>query len=155
MNELFIKTSHLLGRSNFCRIDKFVLDLFIIGSESDKDKIEPGIKLLEKKNITYELHVYSAHLHLKELLAFLDRQAPDFKVIITAAGLSAALPGVVASKVSNPVIGIPLVVGALSGIDALLSILQLPKGIPVATMGIGKQGVLNAIHLAERIIKSG
>ena len=59
-----------------------------------------------------------------------------------------------AARVSNPVIGIPLVAGPLSGMDALLSILQLPKGIPVATMGIGKQGVLNAVHLAERIIRS-
>ena len=76
----------------------------------------------------------------------------NYRVIITAAGLSAALPGVVAALVSKPVIGIPLVAGCLSGIDALLSILQLPKGIPCATMGIGKQGVLNAVHLAERIL---
>ena len=68
------------------------------------------------------------------------------------AGLSAALPGVVASLVKLPVIGIPLVAGSLSGIDALLSILQLPRGVPVATMGIGPQGVLNAVYLAERIL---
>ena len=73
--------------------------------------------------------------------------------MIAAAGLSAALPGVVASLVKLPVIGVPLVAGSLSGIDALLSILQLPRGVPVATMGIGKQGVLNAVLLAERILK--
>jgi 5-(carboxyamino)imidazole ribonucleotide mutase len=127
--------------------------LFIIGSESDKKNIEPGVELITEKGMSHELHVFSAHRNLDALIAFLNEHEADFKVIIAAAGLSAALPGVVAAKVSCPVIGIPLVAGQLSGIDALLSILQLPKGIPVATMGIGKQGVLNAIHLAERICK--
>ncbi|MBN1412172.1 MAG: AIR carboxylase family protein [Spirochaetales bacterium] len=127
--------------------------LFLIGSESDKAAIEPGIQLIQEKGLSHELHVYSAHRNLPELLDFLKSNEKNFQVIITAAGLSAALPGVVASSVKLPVIGIPLVSGALSGIDALLSILQLPKGIPCATMGIGKQGVLNAVHFAERIIK--
>ena len=126
--------------------------LFIIGSESDKESISPGIKLIEEKGMSYDLKVYSAHRNLPELTEFLKAEEKNYKVIITAAGLSAALPGVVAAMVKNPVIGIPLVAGQLAGIDALLSILQLPKGIPCATMGIGKQGVLNAVHLAERII---
>ena len=128
--------------------------LFIIGSESDKKQIAPGIELLEEKNLSHTLVVYSAHRNLPELMDFLKQEERNYRVIITAAGLSAALPGVVASLVSRPVLGIPLVSGELSGMDALLSILQLPKGIPVATMGIGKQGVLNAIHLAERIIRN-
>ena len=74
------------------------------------------------------------------------------KIYIAAAGLSAALPGVVASQVKQPVIGVPLVVGELKGIDALLSILQLPKGVPVATMGIGKHGLINAGLLAAKIL---
>ena len=127
--------------------------LFLIGSESDRDKIKPGLDLIKEKDLSYELHVFSAHRNLTELLSFLEKSEKEFKVIIAAAGLSAALPGVVASVVSKPVIGIPLLAGPLSGIDALLSIIQLPKGIPVATMGIGKQGILNAIHLSERIIK--
>jgi phosphoribosylaminoimidazole carboxylase PurE protein len=127
--------------------------LFIIGSESDKPRIEPGIELLESKNMSYRLEVLSAHRNLPELITFLAEHAKEFRVIIAAAGLSAALPGVVASQVDRPVIGIPLDAGSLSGIDALLSILQLPKGVPVATMGIGKQGVQNAIHLAERIVR--
>jgi 5-(carboxyamino)imidazole ribonucleotide mutase len=127
--------------------------LFIIGSDSDKEAIEPGTRLAEEKSLSYELHVYSAHRNLTELLDFLKKEEKNFKVIITAAGLSAALPGIVASSVSSPVIGIPLVSGPLTGIDALLSIIQLPKGIPVATMGLGKQGVLNAVFLAERILK--
>ena len=126
--------------------------LFIIGSESDKESVAPGISLIEEKKLSYRLEVISAHRNLPHLMDFLKAEDKNFKVIITAAGLSAALPGVVASLTARPVIGIPLVSGHLSGIDALLSILQLPKGIPVATMGIGKQGVLNAVHLAERII---
>lgn len=129
--------------------------LFIIGSESDKNAVKPGTELIEQKGLSYELFVFSAHRNLTELVNFLDNEAGNYKVIIAAAGLSAALPGVIASKVANPVIGIPLVAGELKGIDALLSILQLPKGIPCATMGIGKQGVLNAVHLAERIINVG
>ncbi len=127
--------------------------LFIIGSESDKEAMKPAIELAMEKSLSYELHVYSAHRNLPELLAFLKEREADFKVIIAAAGLAAALPGVVASSVSAPVIGVPLVSGPLSGMDALLSVLQLPKGIPVATMGLGKQGVLNAVLLAERIVR--
>ena len=126
--------------------------LFIIGSESDREAVAPGVDLLSEKGLSFTLEVISAHRDLTKLIAFLKEEEPRHRVIITAAGLSAALPGVVASLTTRPVIGIPLVAGALSGVDALLSILQLPKGIPVATMGIGKQGVLNAVHLAERII---
>jgi len=128
--------------------------LFIIGSESDKTAVQPGIDLLNEKGLSFTLEVISAHRNLPKLVSYLETEEFNYRVLITAAGLSAALPGVVASLTTKPVIGIPLVSGELSGMDALLSILQLPKGIPVATMGIGKQGVLNAVHLAERIINS-
>ena len=126
--------------------------LFIVGSESDREQMAPALQLADEKGLTYDFKVYSAHRNLEELKAFLMQNEENYHVIITAAGLSAALPGVVAALVKKPVIGIPLVAGCLSGVDALLSILQLPKGIPCATMGIGKQGVLNAVHLAERIL---
>ncbi|MBN2509857.1 MAG: AIR carboxylase family protein [Spirochaetales bacterium] len=126
--------------------------LWIIGSASDTEQIQPGIDMLKELDIEYDLKILSAHRDLPELTEFLKAHEKDYKVIITAAGLSAALPGVVAAMTTRPVLGIPLVSGHLSGIDALLSILQLPKGIPCATMGIGKQGVLNAVHLAKRII---
>jgi 5-(carboxyamino)imidazole ribonucleotide mutase len=126
--------------------------LFLIGSESDRPAIEPGLALAAERGIGVELKVLSAHRNLEELTAFLKAGAAGWRVVIAAAGLAAALPGVVASLVQLPVIGVPLVAGGLSGIDALLSILQLPKGVPVATMGIGKQGVLNAVLLAERIL---
>ncbi len=126
--------------------------LFLIGSESDTERIAPAITLLKEKKLDYTLKIFSAHRNLDGLLAYLKQNGDSFRVIIAAAGLSAALPGVVASRVNVPVIGVPLVAGNLSGMDALLSILQLPKGIPVATMGIGKQGLLNSVYLAERII---
>ena len=128
--------------------------LIIIGSESDREQLNPALELMEQKGLTGDLVVYSAHRNLPELQEFLEKEAENYRVLITAAGLSAALPGVVASLTKKPVLGIPLVSGPLAGMDALMSILQLPKGIPCATMGIGKQGVLNAVHLAERIIKS-
>ncbi len=126
--------------------------LFLIGSESDREAVDPGAKLLEERGISFDLKVMSAHRELEKLVAFLKSEQDGYRLVIAAAGLSAALPGVVASLVKLPVIGVPLVAGALSGIDALLSILQLPRGVPVATMGIGKQGVLNAVLLAERIL---
>lgn len=126
--------------------------VFVIGSESDKSRIEPGLVLADEKGLSYDLKVISAHRNLPELMQFLEGPGADYRVIVAAAGLSAALPGVVASIAKQPVIGVPLVAGELNGIDALMSILQLPKGIPVATMGIGKQGVQNAVHLAERIL---
>ncbi len=128
--------------------------LFIIGSESDRPSVAPGVELIEKKGLSYDLVVYSAHRQLPELVEFLKSADGDYRVVIAAAGLAAALPGVVASQVKRPVIGVPLVAGQLGGVDALLAILQLPNGVPVATMGIGKQGVQNAIHLAERIVRA-
>ena len=126
--------------------------LFLIGSESDREAVDPGVKLLEEKGIPCDLKVISAHRELERLVAFLKAEESGYRLVIAAAGLSAALPGVVASLVKLPVIGVPLIAGSLSGVDALLSILQLPRGVPVATMGIGKQGVLNAVLLAERML---
>jgi 5-(carboxyamino)imidazole ribonucleotide mutase len=128
--------------------------LFLIGSESDRPAVAPGLELAAERGIGVELKVLSAHRNLEELTSFLKAGEPGWRVVIAAAGLAAALPGVVASLVKLPVIGVPLVAGELSGIDALLSILQLPNGVPVATMGIGKQGVMNAVLLAERILRA-
>jgi phosphoribosylaminoimidazole carboxylase PurE protein len=127
--------------------------LFLIGSESDRQAVEPGITLLAEKGMSFELKALSAHRDLEALVSFLRQEEVNYRIVIAAAGLSAALPGVVASLVKLPVIGIPLAAGSLSGIDSLLSILQLPRGVPVATMGIGKQGVLNAVLLAERMLR--
>ena len=96
--------------------------LFIVGSESDREQMAPALQLADEKGLTYDFKVYSAHRNLEELKAFLVQNEENYRVIITAAGLSAALPGVVAALVKKPVIGIPLVAGCLSGVDALLSI---------------------------------
>jgi len=126
--------------------------LFVIGSASDEAAVMPGLSLLQEKGLSYDLKVLSAHRNLEQLVSFLKAEEGSYRLVIAAAGLSAALPGVIASLVKLPVIGVPLTAGPLSGIDALLAIVQLPRGVPVATMGIGPQGVLNAVHLAERIL---
>jgi 5-(carboxyamino)imidazole ribonucleotide mutase len=122
----------------------------IVGSENDKPLLQPLEETLNSSKINYSINVYSAHRSLNELLNFLKNNKT--RIYIAAAGLSAALPGVVASQVKEPVIGVPLVVGELKGLDALMSILQMPKGVPVATMGIGKQGLINAGLLAGKIL---
>ena len=128
--------------------------VIIAGSDSDREFIEPALKLAKELNIDTEFKVYSAHRNLDELLDYLNKLDKNnkTKVIIAVAGLSAALPGVVAAKVKIPVIGVPRDTGPLNGFDALLSIVQMPKGVPVATMASGKHGMLNAVHFASRIL---
>ena len=128
--------------------------VIIAGSESDRTFVEPALKLADELGIETEFKVYSAHRNLEELIAYLTEveKANQTKVIIAVAGLAAALPGVVAAKVKIPVIGVPRDAGPLNGVDALLSIVQMPKGVPVATMAIGSHGMLNSIHFAARIL---
>lgn len=127
--------------------------LIIAGSKSDESLAQKGFVLCDALKIEYDFRIFSAHRNLDELLEFLKEVEKDDKTqaIICIAGLSAALPGVVASKVEIPVIGVPVECGALRGVDALLSIVQMPKGVPVATMAIGIPGMLNAVHFAKRI----
>jgi 5-(carboxyamino)imidazole ribonucleotide mutase len=126
--------------------------LMIVGSKSDLEFASIGEGLMEELGIAYETKIFSAHRNLKELLSYLDEKESDFKVIITIAGLSAALSGIVASQTKLPVIGVPREVGVFKGVDAAISMMQTPSPVPVATMGIGKQGIKNAIYLAKRIL---
>lgn len=128
--------------------------VIIAGSESDRSFIEPAIKLAEELGISADFAIYSAHRNLNELLDYLDEinKTDTTKVIIAVAGLAAALPGIIAARVKLPVIGVPRDVGPLNGIDALLSIVQMPKGVPVATMAVGQAGMLNSIHFTARIL---
>lgn len=119
----------------------------ILGSASDRAIADRAVEVLSKNNISFDLQVLSAHRNPDELDAYVKRS--DAKVYIAIAGLSAALPGVVASKTSRPVIGVP-VSAKLGGLDALLSIVQMPKGVPVACVGIDNGD--NAAHLAIRIL---
>lgn len=128
--------------------------VIIAGSKSDEAFVQKGLDLCKELGIEYEFKVFSAHRNLDELLSYLKsiEQNGKTKVIIAVAGLAAALPGVVAAKVSIPVIGVPVECGPMNGVDALLSIAQMPKGNPVATMAIGTAGMLNSVYFAKRIL---
>lgn len=119
----------------------------LIGSESDRHIAEKTARVLDTAGIDHETSVLSAHRNPLELEEYI--QKCDAEVFIAIAGLSAALPGVVASRTKKPVIGVP-VSSKLGGLDALLSIAQMPKGVPVACVGIDNGE--NAAHLALRIL---
>lgn len=125
----------------------------LLGSKSDQDHLKHTTSLLDRFGVTWELNVISAHRQPERLHEHVrSRDQAGVKVYIAAAGLSAALPGVIGSLSSRPVIGIPVPGGALQGIDALLSIAQMPGGIPVATVGVGSNGSKNAAVLAAQIL---
>ena len=125
----------------------------VVGSKSDIPYIASAEEVLKANKVPYEIKVLSAHRIPDETAEFSRKaQKRGVKVIIAVAGLSAALPGFVASHTSLPVIGVPVATGPLNGIDALFSILQMPGGVPVATVGLGKQGPKNAALLALRIL---
>lgn len=123
----------------------------IMGSTSDLPKVEPCIEILKEYGVKVNVRCLSAHRAHAGLSAFIkETEADGSEVIITAAGMAAALPGVVASQTILPVIGIPISGSTLDGMDALLSIVQMPSGIPVATVAIN--GSKNAAYLALEIM---
>lgn len=126
--------------------------LIIAGSESDRERVAPAFAVLEDAKVGYDFVVSSAHRNAEQT-AQIARTAREqgYRVIIAAAGLAAALPGAVAALTDLPVIGLPLDVGPLRGVDALYAIVQLPPGCPVGTVGIGN--AKNAAGLALRILK--
>ncbi len=122
-----------------------------MGSTSDLPKIEPAVDILKSYGVAVDVRCLSAHRAHAGLSAFIEETASNgTEVIIAAAGMAAALPGVVASQTVLPVIGVPLSGATLDGMDALLSIVQMPPGIPVATVAIN--GGKNAAHLALQIM---
>ena len=126
--------------------------LIVVGSESDKPRIEPAFEILTKAGVSYEFKVSSAHRQPDETSALLKSARKNgFKVVIAGAGLSAALPGFAASLTDLPVIGQPFAVPPLIGLVAWLATVQVPPGVPVATVGI--DNARNAAHLAIRILK--
>ena len=122
-----------------------------MGSDTDLATLRPGLELLDTMGIAYEVHITSAHRTPQYMLDF-GRAAAGrgFKVIIAAAGGAAHLPGMIASETVLPVIGVPVKATQLDGLDSLLSIVSMPRGIPVATVGIGNS--TNAAILAARIV---
>ena len=126
--------------------------LILVGSESDKPRIEPAFEILTKAGLSYEFHASSAHRAPDQTAEIVKgAKARGCRVVICGAGLSAALPGFAASHTDLPVIGVPFAVGPLSGLDALLATVQVPAGVPVATVGI--DNARNAAHLALRILQ--
>ena len=125
----------------------------VIGSKSDAEVIQSTLEVLTDLGIEHELSVLSAHRNPDKVKAYAE-SARDrgIEVIIAAAGMAAALPGVIASLTTLPVIGVPLSSGELKGVDALYSIVQMPAGVPVACMAIGKPGAKNAAYLAAEIL---
>ncbi len=123
----------------------------IMGSDSDFPVVEKALKVLKSYEIPYEVRIMSAHRTPKEAAEFAaSAKENGFGVMICCAGMAAHLAGVIASKTTLPVIGIPVMSGGLGGLDALLSTVQMPTGIPVATVAVGGAG--NAAHLAAQIL---
>lgn len=123
----------------------------VMGSTSDLPKVEPAVGILKDYGVQVDVRCLSAHRAHAGLSAFIEETNHNgTEVIIAAAGMAAALPGVVASQTVLPVIGVPLSGSVLDGTDALLSIVQMPPGIPVATVAIN--GGKNAAYLALQII---
>jgi 5-(carboxyamino)imidazole ribonucleotide mutase len=125
----------------------------IMGSKSDWNILCDTAKTLDSLKISYDVEVVSAHRTPDKLYTY-SKQAREkgFEIIIAGAGGAAHLPGMVAALTSLPVIGVPIPTSALNGLDSLLSIVQMPAGIPVATVAIGKAGAINAAILAASIL---
>ena len=124
-----------------------------MGSKSDTEAIKPTLEVLDSLGISYEVNVVSAHRNPEKARQFgLAARNRAIEVIIAAAGGAAHLPGVLASWTTLPVIGVPLASSKLGGIDALYSIVQMPAGIPVATVAVGTSGAKNAAYLAAEIL---
>lgn len=125
----------------------------IMGSESDLEIVREGINLLKEFEAGFEVKVLSAHRTPKELVEYVEESDRNgVKVFIAAAGGAAALAGVVAAHTTLPVIGIPIETKSLNGMDSLLSTVQMPAGIPVASMAIGRAGAKNAAIFALEIL---
>ena len=125
----------------------------VCGSRSDLATLKGCFDVLDGYGISWEASVISAHRQAAALHAYVtEAEAEGVRIFIGAAGLAAHLPGVLASLTAKPVIGIPLDGGSLGGADALYAVVQMPPGVPVATVAIGSAGAKNAGHMAARIL---
>ncbi|MFH1459907.1 MAG: 5-(carboxyamino)imidazole ribonucleotide mutase [Candidatus Omnitrophota bacterium] len=125
----------------------------IMGSKSDLETVQEAANVLKNFGVNFEMRVLSAHRTPKDVVKYVESlQKKGVQVVIAAAGMSAALAGTVAAHTVLPVIGIPIDTKTLKGLDSLLSTVQMPKGIPVACMSIGKSGAQNSGILAVQIL---
>lgn len=128
----------------------------LMGSESDREQMNLTGEMLAFFGIEHEIIVSSAHRSPEKTRNYVkDAERRGIRVLVAGAGMSAHLPGAIASETVLPVIGVPLLGSALSGADSLHSIVQMPTGVPVATMAIGKAGAKNAAILAAQILALG
>lgn len=127
----------------------------VMGSKSDWETVKHCAEVLDAFNISYEAKVISAHRTPDEMFQYAESaRSRGLRLIIAAAGGAAHLPGMVAAKTTLPVLGIPIKSKNLNGLDSLLSIVQMPKGVPVGTLAIGDAGAANAAYLAAAILGS-
>ena len=132
---------------------KKILVGILMGSKSDADTMFETEKILKEYRIPYEINVLSAHRNPDKVKQYAkSAKKRGLKVLICGAGMSAALAGAVSSFTDLPVIGVPVYTSALKGVDSLLATMQMPAGVPVAAMAIGKPGAKNAAILAARIL---
>ena len=124
----------------------------VMGSQSDFSTMKDCVRILKSLKISFDVKIVSAHRTPKRLYEFAKKSEKSYSVIIAGAGGSAHLPGMIASLTTVPVIGVPIESKKLKGLDSLLSIVQMPKGIPVGTLAIGEDGAINAALLAASII---
>ena len=124
----------------------------VMGSGSDLTTIKEAINILKEFEVDFEVNIISAHRSPERVHSYALEAEKKYEVIIAAAGGAAHLAGVIASLTPIPVIGVPMLTSGLGGLDSLLSMVQMPSGIPVPTMGIGKSGALNAAILAVQIL---
>ena len=125
----------------------------VVGSKNDLELIEGAKEILNNFEVEFDVFVLSAHRTLDDTISFAENAEKNgYEVIIAAAGMAAHLPGIISAKTILPVIGVPLPTSDIKGVDALLSIVQMPTGVPVATMSIGKAGVKNAALFSIEIL---
>ncbi len=124
-----------------------------MGSRSDRETMQEAARMLDELGVPYEMEIVSAHRTPDRMFRYAEEaEGRGIEVIVAGAGGAAHLPGMTAAKTVLPVIGVPVLSSALQGLDSLLSIVQMPKGVPVATVAIGKAGAANAGLLAARIL---
>ena len=134
------------------KLKKYHKIAIVMGSQSDYSTMKDCVKILRSLKISFDVKIVSAHRTPKRLYEFAEKSEKSFSVIIAGAGGSAHLPGMIASLTTVPVIGVPVESKKLKGLDSLLSIVQMPKGIPVGTVAIGKDGAINAAIYAASIL---
>ena len=134
------------------KLKKYHKIAIVMGSQSDYSTMKDCVKILRSLKISFDVKIVSAHRTPKRLYEFAEKSEKSYSVIIAGAGGSAHLPGMIASLTTVPVIGVPVESKKLKGLDSLLSIVQMPAGIPVPTLAIGKAGAINSALAAASIL---